>query len=81
MVEAKASNYEDIMNKIYALYMRWFHHTENTLRNNKTHKTMDQFVAIQEESINRNYAAAQEHVPQVESNNQTIQERVCINCY
>ena len=41
---------------------------------NEFHKVMESFAAKQDPPIHMNYAAAQDHVPSADWNNQTIQE-------
>jgi hypothetical protein len=76
VAKAVASVYEECMNELLALYKRGGFTISEIHSDNEFCKVMDPLSARQDPPISMNYAAAQEHVPRAERNNQVIQERV-----
>jgi hypothetical protein len=71
-----AAIYEKALDQVLRTYKRAQFQVMEIHCDNEFHKLMDLFAAKQDPIIKVNYATANKHVPRVERNNRTIQERV-----
>ena len=71
-----AEYYEGAINEVLTVYRQGGFNVSTIRCDNEFHAVMDPLAAQQTPPIAMNYANPQEHVPEAERNNRTIQERV-----
>ena len=76
VIESNSDIFEELVKEVHHTYMQGDFVIVETHCNNDFRKYMDDFARRQEPLIIVNYASSNEHVPRVERNNRTIQERV-----
>jgi hypothetical protein len=76
VIQTNANKFKKCLNEIKTLYKQGGFFIKEIHCDNEFQEAMDKYSMEQDLLIKINYAAAQEHVPQVEQNNRTIKEQV-----